>query len=269
MAQRYIQNRFLEAGLEPPPGGFLQPFEFTNRRDTTQVVQGANVVAVASGTDPDPGTIVVTAHFDHLGIREPREAAAGEVVDSIYNGADDNASGTAALLSLGRYLAHHPLRHSVVLAAVDAEEMGLRGSRHFVEAGWPGTMVLNLNLDMLARTDSVLFAAGTYHYPQLLPPLEMVAGEAPLSLRFGHDRPGVEGQQDWTRSSDHHPFHQEGIPFVYFGVEDHPDYHRPTDEFERIDPGIFLDAVQTVLAALLALDQESLPGASSDSPLPR
>jgi len=257
MAQEFIQEGFQAAGLTPPPSGFLQPFEFRGRRDTTQVTQGSNVVGMIQGLEPELGAIVLTAHFDHLGIRAPRPGTPAEADgDSIFNGADDNASGTVAVMSLARYFAQNPPRHSFVFAAVDAEEMGLRGSQAFVDAGWPGTMVLNVNLDMLARSDSLLYIAGTYHYPQLLPLLEEIQGRPPVSLRYGHDQPGVEGMQNWTGSSDHRPFHQKGIPFLYFGVEDHPDYHRASDEYERVDPSFFLNSVRTVLAAVLALDDK-------------
>jgi len=257
LAQEFIRGEFQAAGLTPPPSGFLQPFEFRGRRDTTQVTQGANVVGMVECLDKELGSIVLTAHFDHLGIRAPRPGTPAEAEgDSIFNGADDNASGTVAVMSLARYFVQNPPRHTMVFAAVDGEEMGMRGSRSFVEKGWPGSMALNVNLDMLARSDSVLYIAGTFHYPHLLPILEEVAARPPVTLRFGHDQPGVEGVQNWTGSSDHRPFHEKGIPFVYFGVEDHPDYHRASDEFERVDPVFFLNSVRTVLASVLALDEK-------------
>jgi len=257
MAQEFIRGEFQAAGLTSPPSGFLQPFEFRGRRDTTQVTQGANVVGMIEGLEPELGAIVLTAHFDHLGIRAPRPGTPAEAEgDSVFNGADDNASGTVAVMSLARYFGQNPPRHSFVFAAVDAEEMGLRGSQFFVETGWPGAMALNVNLDMVARSDSLLYIAGTYHYPHLLPIVSEVQGRPPVVLRFGHDQPEVEGMQNWTGSSDHRAFHQKGIPFLYFGVEDHPDYHRASDEFERVDPVFFLNSVRTVLAAVLALDKE-------------
>lgn len=245
MARDFILAALRAAGLQEPPGGFVQPFEFAGRRDTTQVTQGANVLGFVTGTQPETGSIVLTAHFDHLGVRN------GEV----YNGADDNASGTVALMSLARYVARNPLRHTVVFVALDGEEMGLRGARAFLEAGWPRDIVLNVNMDMVSRSDSLLFAAGTFHYPQLRPVLESVRARPPVVLRFGHDEPGIEGVDDWTGSSDHRVFHGKGIPFVYFGVEDHPDYHRATDDFERVNPTFFVNAVRTVLAAVIALDE--------------
>jgi Zn-dependent M28 family amino/carboxypeptidase len=254
-AQSYLLAAFQEVGLHEPPGGFLQPFEFVSRRNPGQPIRGANIVGFVPGREPELGAIVLTAHFDHMGIRAPRPGTPAEASgDSIYNGADDNGSGTAGILSLARYfLAHHP-RHTMVFAALDAEEMGLAGAREFVARDWPPNIVLNVNLDMISRSDSLLYAVGTFHYPHLRPILEGVQPRPPVVIRFGHDQPGLQGVPDWTGSSDHRAFHARGIPFIYFGVDDHEDYHRPGDEFERIDPGFFLNAVRTILAAVLALD---------------
>ncbi|MGD8360430.1 MAG: M28 family peptidase [Gemmatimonadota bacterium] len=266
LAREFIRAAFGDAGLHEPPGGFVQPFEFRGRGGAAQVTHAANVVGFLPGRDPSLGAIVITAHFDHLGVRAPRpgtpEAAVG---DSIFNGADDNASGTVALLSIARYMAQNQPRHTLVFAALDGEEVGLRGARAFMEAGWPPEIALNINLDMVSRSDSLLFAAGPFHYPQLRPILEAVPARPPVVLRFGHDQPGVNGVDDWTGSSDHRVFHDEGIPFVYFGVEDHEDYHRATDEFARVDPTFFVNAIRTILAGVLALDEQVGP-ASSGTP---
>ena len=256
-AREYVLASFRETGLQGPPAGYVQPFEVRNRRDTTQVAEGANVVGYVPGTDPAAGAIVLTAHYDHLGIRAPRAGSPDEARgDSLFNGADDNASGTVGIMAMARYFAVHPPRHTVVFAALDAEESGSRGARDFVARGWPEHIVLNVNLDMIARSDSILWVAGPFHYPQLRTILEKVEGRPPVVFSFGHDQPGVEGMDDWTRSSDHSAFHAQGIPFIYFGVEDHPDYHRASDEFEKVDPAFFLNAVRAVLAATLALDAE-------------
>ena len=220
-AREYIVGAFGDIGLEAFDGGYTKPFTFERGGNT---IEGANVVGYVPGTAAGDTYIVVTAHYDHLGVRD------GEV----FNGADDNASGTAGLLAIARFLVANPPRHSVILAALDAEERGLRGARAFVEdppvplAG----VVLNINLDMVSRSEGVLYAAGTHHYPYLRPYLESVPLEPGVVLAFGHDSPDLPSGDDWTNSSDHGPFHAAGIPFVYFGVEDHPDYHRSTDDFE-------------------------------------
>jgi Zn-dependent M28 family amino/carboxypeptidase len=245
MARRYLEGRFAEIGLRAFGDGYRQSFDFTNRQGEELV--GHNLIGHIRGTRHPERYLVLTAHYDHLGIRNGQ----------IYNGADDNASGTAGILAIAEWLTRHPPEHSVIIAALDAEEMGLAGARAFV-ASPPvplASMALNVNLDMVSRNEhNELYAAGTYHYPFLRPPLERVAVYAPVTLRFGHDSPDLPRGEDWTMQSDHGAFHEVGIPFVYFGVEDHPDYHRPTDTVENIDPDFYGRAVQTILEAVRVLD---------------
>jgi hypothetical protein len=106
-----------------------------------------------------------------------------------------------------------------------------------------------------------LYASGTYYTPALRPALERVAAGAPVKLLLGHDRPG-QGHDDWTNQSDQYAFHKAGVPFVYFGVEDHKDYHKPTDDFETITPDFFVRAAETILEAVRALDAE-LPASAA------
>jgi Zn-dependent M28 family amino/carboxypeptidase len=175
----------------------------------------------------------------------------------VFNGADDNASGTAALLAIADHLRRNPPEHSVIIAALDAEESGLQGARAFVQDPPVAreAILANVNMDMLGRNDAgELWAAGTFHSPWLLPLVERVAQRAPVKLRIGHDRPGVAGQDDWTGASDHGPFHAAGIAFLYFGVEDHADYHRASDEAQGIQPDFYGRAVATVIDFLMELD---------------
>jgi len=242
-ARAFIQRSLEDAGVDPVGPAYGHPFTWA--RGT-----GQNVVARIPGEEHPQRYIVLTAHYDHEGVRD------GE----IYNGADDNASGVAALLALARTVSAEPLRHSLLLVATDAEESGLQGARAFVaDPPVPLEAIrLNVNLDMVSRADGVLWAGGAHHTPALRPVLETVTAEPPLTLRLGHDRPNAPEGDDWTNASDHGPFHEAGIPFVYFGVEDHADYHRPTDDVERVDPAEYAAVVRTILAALRALD-EALP----------
>lgn len=245
-ARTFMERGFAERGLQPFGASYLQPFTFTRREATHE---GVNVIGLVRGTERPDRYIVVSAHYDHLGIRDGQ----------IYNGADDNASGSAALLAMAEHFVRNPPRHSIIFAAFDAEEMGLQGARAFVAAPPVprGAIVLNINMDMIGRSDAAeLYVAGTYHYPQLLPFVQRAAAVAELRLIPGHDRPGGAPGDDWTMLSDHGAFHAERIPFLYFGVEDHPDYHRPTDTVERIQPGFFARATRTVLTALRLLDSE-------------
>lgn len=243
-ARRNLVPAFREAGLQMYGTSYQHPFTYGTQGDPAI---GVNLVGWIPGTVAPSRYMVVTAHYDHLGSRDGR----------IYNGADDNASGTAALLAIARHFALHPPRHTLIFVAVDAEEVGLRGARAFV--GAPpvprDSIQVVVNMDMISRNDAgELYAAGSYHTPALEPILRGVAATAPVKLLLGHDRPGLPPGEDWTQSSDHGPFHQAGIPFVYFGVEDHADYHQPTDDVERIQPGFFVRAVRTALAAVIALD---------------
>ena len=262
-AQKYIANKFEQLGLEIYDGdNYIQKFEHTfsgrwrqrmfpvknakkdlsNIPDTTVV--GGNVVGLIKGkTDK---SIVITGHFDHLGIRNGK----------IYNGADDDASGTVALFAIAKYFKNKSPKHNLIFAAVDAEEVGMHGSAYFVEnfENAKENIVLNINMDMIAHNDSLqLNASGTYHYPQLKK--QLLNLNSPINLTFGHDDPNNKKQDDWTYSSDHRSFHKKEIPFIYFGVEDHKDYHRDTDTFENINQDFYYEAVKLIIQAIENYDE--------------
>ncbi|HWS54701.1 MAG TPA: M20/M25/M40 family metallo-hydrolase, partial [Pyrinomonadaceae bacterium] len=240
-ARAYVAGRFAQVGLKPLGASFEQPFALRGRAG-----QGANLVGFVEGTKQPARLVVVTAHYDHLGVR------GGQV----YNGADDNASGVAALLQLAAHFARERPAHTFVFAALDAEEDGLQGASALVKQlkQERRDVALNVNLDMVGHSErGELYAAGAHHTPALRPHLERVAAAAPVRLLLGHDRPDL-GRDDWTKQSDHYAFHREKIPFVYFGVEDHKDYHRPSDDFETITADFYVRAVETILEALKALD---------------
>lgn len=249
-ARGWIVDRFKAIGLQPVSGAYVHPFTYTRMTMSgRQDGDGANVIGMCVGTDAKLPFFVVSAHYDHLGIRDGK----------VYPGADDDASGVAVILELAAFCQKTPLRHSIVFAAFDAEERGLQGARAFlVKPPVPRERLgLNVNLDMVSRNDKrEIFISGTYHYPELKPILEEVAKRVPVTVLFGHDKPVAVagGVEDWTNQSDHGPFHAAKIPFVYFGVEDHADYHKPTDTADKIDRGFFVDVAETILDAVLALD---------------
>ncbi|TGD71739.1 M20/M25/M40 family metallo-hydrolase [Mangrovimicrobium sediminis] len=247
LAQDYIERALADSGLAAVGRGWRHPFACRQRQ---RELDCANLLGTLPGSSPE--TIVVSAHFDHLGVGD----------GDIYNGADDNASGVAAVLALVRALRDWTPRHTIVFAFFDAEEFEHQGATWLLAdpALARSDIRLNINLDMLSRSErGELYVAGTHHYPGLLPLVQAPASSAPVTLLAGHDRPEL-GEDDWTAGSDHHAFHLRGIPFLYFGVEDHPDYHQPSDEFARINPDFYVDAVRTVAAALLAADAFLPPG---------
>lgn len=243
-ARAYILSRFNGIGLSPVGERFEHAFSFTRRDGST--AQGVNLLARINGTKPGK-VMVVTAHYDHLGVRN------GE----IYNGADDNASGVAGLLAVAEAFKANPPKHDVILAVVDAEEGGLRGARAFAAAPPVPleSIVLNVNFDMLSKNaKNELFVAGASASPVLRPILERVAATAPVVLKLGHDTDADGPQNNWTNQSDHYAFAEKGVPWVYFGVEDHPEYHRPSDDFATIPQDFFKRSVATVVKASQALE---------------
>jgi Zn-dependent M28 family amino/carboxypeptidase len=240
-ARAYLTDRFKALGLTPTE----QPFDAVMRDQRT--VQGVNLLARVEGTSPGGKVIFVTAHYDHLGVRDGQ----------IYNGADDNASGVAAVLAVAAALKAAPPKHTVILALLDGEEGGLRGARALVAAPpVPLDQIgLDINLDMLSKNaKGELYVSGGSTQPAVKPILETLAKAAPITLKLGHDTDAEGKDNNWTNQSDHYAFQQKGLPWVYFGVEDHPEYHKPTDDFATVPQDFFVKAATTVVSAVRAFD---------------
>jgi len=238
-ARDYVEKRFAESGLQPIGAYFKQEFGIRQRGESAPL-KGVNYVGLIKGRKAPERYIVITAHYDHEGIKK----------GATFNGADDNASGTSALFTIAAYFKKHQPDHSLIFVAFDAEELGLLGAQHFV-TNLPVAredILLNVNMDMISRNDKgELYAVGTKYYPQFKPVLESVQKTAPVKLRLGHE--------EWTNQSDQAAFHAAKIPFIYFGVEDHKDYHKPTDDFANIQPAFYVSAVETIIATIKALDE--------------
>ena len=239
-ARAYVLSRFEAIGLKPLTDTYEHAFTFTGR-GSPAAQEGVNLLGLIRGARQPARVIVITAHYDHIGVRN----------GDVFNGADDNATGVAALLAVAAHFIRHPAETSLVIAALDAEESGLRGARAFLASGVVAkdAIAMNVNLDMLGRdAQNVLYAAGTHHYPDLKPLLEGAA-QPPVDLRLGHDVPGTTAE-DWTSASDHAPFHQAGIPFIYFGVEDFEHHHKASDEAATIQREFFAGVVRTIIVAV-------------------
>ena len=257
-ARAYLLQRYRQIGLEPVGGGFEQAFVFTPGRgirfwrgkfwQTPQPVSGVNLVGRVTGTAEPDQVIVVSAHYDHLGVRDGK----------VYTGADDNASGTAAMLAMATWFRAHPPRHSMLFVAFDGEEAGLRGARAFIEKPPvpADRIVANINFDMLSRSKpGEIFVTGLWANPQLRAPIEPLRTHALPTVLYGHDypRPFWNGD-DWTMQSDQGVFAQKDIAFLYFGVEDHPDYHQPSDRFEKVDLPFYPQVADLVTGMVAAID---------------
>lgn len=253
-ARAFLGERLKTAGLKPVGSAksFDQPFTFkAGGRAGAPVVErhGVNLVGEIKGTRQPARYIVVTAHYDHLA---PRNGV-------VMNGADDNASGAAALVAITDYFAKHRPTNSLIVVACDGEEANLRGSAAFVAAPPvpAASMIVNVNLDMIGRDpDDKLFAIGTLLNPYLKPLVEEVAKTAPVKLLIGHDDPNNKQLDDWTRDSDHYSFWTAlKMPFIYLGVEDEAQHHKPTDDYETITWDFYIRAVETSIALIRNFDK--------------
>ena len=250
-AAAWIARRHLALGLRPlladtsrvdcrmatmPPrcATFLQRFTARSAEmahaGQTDGMAAQNVVALIPGSDPAlrGEYVVIGAHYDHLG-RSPASSMDPEARDAIRNGADDNASGTAAVLELARRLAARPARRSVIVAHFTGEELGLLGSQWFVEHAPVAvdSVAAMLNFDMVGRLRQrrlIVYGTGT-------------AAELPAILREANAGNGlaISPVADGFGPSDHSSFHAKGIPVLHFFTDLHGDYHRATDDVEKIN----------------------------------
>jgi Peptidase family M28 len=201
-------------------------------RDYLMKATAPNLVAVLEGSDPllRQEYVVISAHLDHLGVRTGQ-------ADSIYNGADDNASGVAGLLELAEAFSRPGARpkRSLLFLLPSGEEEGLWGSAYFTEHPTVplSAVAANLNMDLIGRNwpDSVI-ASGLEH-SSLGPTLQRVARAHP-ELRMAPVADRWPEERIFYRS-DHYYFARKGIPFLFFTSGTHPDYHQPTDTADRID----------------------------------
>ncbi len=212
------------------PAGWTGQLETDAR---VEALEAWNVVGWVEGSDPElrDEVVIFTAHMDHVGVGRP---VAG---DSIYNGADDNASGTAAIVELAQaFAALEPRpRRSVVLMTVSGEEKGLLGSEWYVTHPlFPlERTVANVNVDMIGRNWRDTVVAIGLDASSLGPTLRTVNGEHPeLGLEVIDD-PWPE--ERFFFRSDHYNFARHGVPALFFFSGVHEDYHRPSDTPEKID----------------------------------
>ena len=214
-----------------------QGAEMTLRTDVEILTDEArNVVGLLPGSDPElrDEWIVVGAHYDHLGLGGEGSLAPDEY-GSIHNGADDNASGTAAIVEAARILQQDPeLRRSVLFIGFTGEEKGLWGSAYYVR--YPlhplEQTVAMLNLDMVGRLeegDLTVLGVGTAEEWESVVSTANSEMSPPLTVSYVPDGYGA---------SDHSSFYSQGIPVLHFFTNTHADYHRPSDDFDKVDvPG--------------------------------
>jgi Zn-dependent M28 family amino/carboxypeptidase len=231
-AAAFIARRYAALGLQPMSAAYLQHFvarppahEGVSRSLPTQ-----NVFALLRGRDDAlrGQYVVVGAHFDHLGT-STEGALDPDAHGAVRRGADDNASGTAAVLELARLFASNPARRSIIFANFTGEEQGLLGSAYFMEhAPVPvDSIAAMINFDMVGRLrNDKLIVYGVATASELRPLLD----SANASMHFA-----ITAQGDGFGPSDQSSFYAKGIPVLHFFTDLHDDYHRASDVAERIN----------------------------------
>ena len=245
-ARDYIISRMQEIGLKPKgTDGFIQAFTYS---EGDAAIQAHNVVGfIDNGVEK---TVVITAHYDHLGYggsgskyKEPSQ---------IHNGADDNASGTAALLELAHLIKNNNIKehNNFLFIAFSAEEKGLLGSKYYVMNPSLNLNEINyvLNMDMLGRMEpgmalTVEGLGSSLIWESSLKEIECDA--FPLTLKKRENGP-----------SDHAPFYEAGIPALHFWTGKHDDYHKPSDDAEKINFRAESQIISFIEALILLIDSK-------------
>ena len=258
-AAEYIARRFAEVGLQPGREGWFQEFQIDPaapgvRRAQLPSMRGRNVIGILPGRDPTlrRETVIVGAHYDHLGNGE-FGTLNPDSTGRIHNGADDNASGTASLIHIARALAAAPPLRTVVFIAFSGEELGLIGSSHYVKEplyALDGTVAM-INLDMVGRLrNGRLIVYGTEtakEFPALLDSLNWYQGF------------DLKKQGDGYGPSDHSYFYAMKRPVLHLFTDLHEDYHRTTDDWQKINFEGMARVISFTAGLTSALGGRSLP----------
>jgi hypothetical protein len=234
-AAAYLARRFKQSGLRPSPQGWFQPFSVSPTAPAAVHagiggVVGKNVIGVLPGKDASLRNeiVIVGAHYDHLG---PGQFGSldPDSTGQVHNGADDNASGSSALIHIARKLRQVPPARTVVFIAFSGEEAGLLGSDYYVKNPiFPlARTYAMVNMDMVGRLrNDRLLVYGVSTAKELPGLLDSLNSEAHFDLKASGD--------GWGRS-DQSSFYGAGLPVLHIFTDLHEDYHRTTDDWEKIN----------------------------------
>lgn len=234
-------------------------------------VKSRNVAALLPGSDPDVAheVVVLMAHYDHVGF-----GPADESGDRLHNGADDNASGTTALLAIADALVEARKqgvgpRRSVLFLHVSGEEKGLLGSRYYSDHPILPieNTVANINMDMVGRIEAARYATGDTNYVYLigaslissrLDSLTSVANAKTANIFLDPKMNDLNDPQQIYRRSDHWNFGRLGVPFVFFFSGLHDDYHRPSDSPDKITYEVMAKRVRLAYGLTLEIANDTV-----------
>ena len=226
LAYEYISKQFKKIGLIPygDNSTYLQVFD-VNKTDKRT---GHNVVGYID--NKAAATIVLGAHFDHLGYGEDKNSMYHDSMPMIHNGADDNASGSAMLIEVGKWLKKSSLKkYNFLIIAFSGEELGLFGSKYFTEHSTTPVSNINymINMDMVGRLNDSSRSISIGGYGTSPTWGNIIKAEHPY-LKIKLDSSG-------TGPSDHASFYRKDIPVLFFFTGTHFDYHKPSDDANKIN----------------------------------
>jgi|SRR6218665_990821 len=242
-AGRYLIEQYKKYGIPFPKGAnsYYQhvPAEFMNKKYGEKLGDSENIWAFIEGSEKPEEIVVVSAHYDHVGIKN------GE----IYNGADDDGSGTVAILEIAKAFAKakkegHGPKRSVLILHVTGEEHGLHGSRYYSENPlFPlANTVADVNIDMIGRrddkhkdTNDYIYVIGSDYLSSDLHNICESVNARYLNMAFDYTFNDRNDPNRFYYRSDHYNFAKNGIPSVFFFSGIHADYHKPGDEVEKIE----------------------------------
>ena len=254
MAAAYIQEEFKKIGLEPKGDQslFTQSFPFkSGMHGTGEEGKANNIVGYLD--NKRELTIIIGAHYDHLGNGDQGSSLDANPQGKIHNGADDNASGVAGIIELARYFKNNLKKESYnfLFICFSGEELGLLGSKFYTEHP---TIDLNktnymLNMDMIGRLDPTtngVAVSGTGTSPVWETLLKSLSSDI---LKIKTDSAGVG-------PSDHTSFYLKNIPVLHFFTGSHTDYHKPTDDWDKINYTGELEVLKLMIKLIDKLDEQ-------------
>ena len=246
LAARYIESQFKALSLKPLGDGtsFTQSFEFKSGVHGTGTAGTANNIVAFLDNDA-PNTIIIGAHYDHLGLGMDGSSLDANPQGKIHNGADDNASGAAGVLELARYFKTNKIKekNNFLFICFSGEEMGLYGSKHFTEHPTIDLAKADfmVNLDMIGRLDQKngISVSGSGTSP----------GWETLLKHLSTAELPIKTDSSGTGPSDHTSFYLKNMPVLHFFTGSHSDYHKPSDDVDKINA----EGEQKVLLLIIKL----------------
>lgn len=264
-AGKYIIEHYKKLGIPFPKGAenYYQPIpaEFFVRPFSPKLPASENIWAFIEGSEKPEEILVISAHYDHVGLRN------GEV----YNGADDDGSGTVALMEIARLLQKAKKegfgpKRSVLILHVTGEEHGLHGSRFYAENPlFPlENTIANINIDMIGRrgygkedNDNYIYVIGSDRLSTDLHQISEMANQKYVGLELDYKYNDLSDPNRFYYRSDHYNFAKKGIPAIFYFNGVHDDYHKPTDTPDKIDYPLLTKRVK--LAFSLAFELANHP----------